>query len=90
MIEILIGLLDGAIGVTILLKMAGQSFEFHCPQARRWALWIISMGFIHQAVRHLGNAPKIDSFWFAVVHGILWISLSILLWRMFISRRQEA
>ena len=90
MIETIIGIMDGLIGMWIIVHMFRSSFACHCPMWRRWSLYFIAVGFIYQALRHLDPDRFSDNVLFAFVHVTLWVVLLAILWRIYINRRQTA
>ncbi len=74
----IIGLLDAAVGLSILITMVVRSNMCHCPFFHKIGLWVIAMGMMYQSIRHLCPERFSDNVIMAFVHVVLWITLALI------------
>lgn len=74
----IIGVMDGLVGLAILVAMLFNRSICHCPMTHKIGLWMIAMGMMYQAIRHLCPEQFSDNVLMAFIHVGLWIALFFL------------
>lgn len=86
----IIGVMDGLVGLAILGAMLFNRNICHCPITHKIGLWLIAMGMMYQAIRHLCPEQFSDNVLMAFVHGGLWVALILVAVHVLKSRRHTA